>query len=83
MTSPATPAEILSACRAYHIPRPRALAMWLACHLLDLPRGELESEFSAEFVVIDFQRARLDLAHARGRIATPAEVWREIAGGEG
>lgn len=83
MTSPATPAEILSACRAHQVQRPKPLAMWLAWHLLDLPPGRLESEFHVEIEVITGARERLDRAHARGLIGTPAEVWREIVGGAG
>lgn len=84
MTAPATPAEILSACRAYQVKQPRPLAMWLAWYLLpDVPLGRLESEFCVELDVINIARSRFDHAHLLGKIGTPEQVWREIAGGDG
>lgn len=83
MTSPATPAEILSACSAYGAKR--RIAIWLACHLLptDVSPGRIESEMHAEAWEIAEVKYRLDRRRARGLIAAPAEVWREIVGAAG
>lgn len=91
MIPPATVAEILAAVSERHgvtvaalvgAPKgrrfsvPRHLAIWLACHLLMIPPGRMESEFCRTMGAIKWVRLKMDRTMTR----TPADVWSEIGG---